>query len=95
MLKITVQNGGKDITVRLEGKVSGPWADELENTWHGLETSLGRKQLWVDLREVRYIDQAGRKVLTEMGKSHAEFLADSPLTRYFAEEAMRAAQVTK
>jgi hypothetical protein len=42
----------------------------------------------VDLRGVMYVDETGRKLLAEIhGRTGAEFVADTPLTKHFAEEA--------
>jgi hypothetical protein len=44
----------------------------------------------VDLRGVTFIDKAGRTVLAEIhSKTNADFLADTPMTKYFADEAKR------
>jgi hypothetical protein len=90
-LKITVQNGSNATTLRLEGRVVGPWVNELDRTWRGLAPSLGSKKLSVDLRGVTYVDQAGRDLLADIhNEADAELLADTPLTKYFAEEAEKA-----
>jgi anti-anti-sigma regulatory factor len=76
--------------VKLEGKIAGPWASEFDRTWHELAKSLNSRKLCVDLCEVTYVDEAGRKLLREIyQKTGAEIIGDSPLTKYFVEEAMR------
>jgi hypothetical protein len=90
MLKITVQESEGAETIKLEGKIAGPWVEELNRTWHALTPSLGRKQLELDMRGVGYVDNKGRKLLREIyQQTNASFLADSPLMQYFADEAMR------
>jgi len=55
-----------------------------------LAPSLGSKVLHLDLRDVAFVDAKGRQILREIyQKTNASFLADSPLTRYFADEAMQ------
>lgn len=74
--------------MRLEGRIAGPWVDEFDRTWRNLAPSLGLKKLSVDLRGVSYMDRSGRGILAEIyDQTGAEFLADTPLTKYFAEEA--------
>lgn len=52
--------------------------------------SLGSKRLCVDLREVLQMDADGRRVLAEIyKKTGADLLANTPMTKYFAEEARR------
>ena len=90
MLRITVQNGEKAQTIKLEGKVVGPWVEELERTCQSVVRSLGARELHLDLRGVGFVDAKGRGLLREMYlRTNARFLADSPLTRYVVEDAMR------
>jgi len=90
MLRITVEDSEWTETIKLEGKIVGPWVEELSRTWHSVASSLGRKQLRLDMRSVGFVDGKGRQLLREIyHATNAYFLADSPLTQYFAEEAMR------
>ena len=76
--------------IRLEGKIIGPWVEEFARTWHFLELSRGSKNLRLDLRGVSFVDVSGQRLLHEIyQKTHAAFLADTPLTHYFASEAMQ------
>ena len=62
----------------------------MSRAWQGLLPSLGSRKLRLDLCGVTFVDEDGRKLLAEIyGKTKAEILADSPLTKYFAEEARR------
>jgi hypothetical protein len=90
MLRITIHEGAKAQTIQLEGKIVGPWVEEFNRAWHLLAPSLGSKELHLDLRGVAFVDAKGRRLLREIyQKTNACFLADSPLTRYFADDAMR------
>jgi len=90
MLRITVQESEKAQSIKLEGKIVGPWVEELNSTWHSLKRSPGAMEVCLDLRGVSFVDAKGRQLLREIyRKTNARFLADSPLTRYFAEEAMQ------
>lgn len=90
MLRITVQQGERAQTIKLEGKIVGPWVEELNRTWQSLANSLGSKKLQLDLSGVAFVDAKGRQLLREIyQRTKASFLTDSPLTRYFAEDAMR------
>ena len=90
MLRITIHEGAKAQTIQLEGKIVGPWVEEFNRTWHSLVPSLGSKELHLDLRGVAFVDAKGAQLLREIyRKTNACFLADSPLTRYFADEAMQ------
>jgi hypothetical protein len=90
MLRITIHENAKDQTIQLEGKIAGAWVEEFNRTWHSVAPSLGSKQLHLDLRAVAFVDAKGRQLLREIyQKANARFLADSPLTRYFADDAMQ------
>lgn len=90
MLKITVDEGPEAAMLRLEGRVTGPWVNEFQQAWHSLAASLGSKKLSVDLRGVTHMNADGRRILAEIhDKTGAEFMADTPMIKYFAEEARR------
>lgn len=90
MLRISVTDNSESTTVKLEGKVVGPWVDELRTCWLSLATSLGSRALCLDLRGVSFVDAKGKALLREIyQKNSARFLADTPLTQYFAETAMQ------
>jgi hypothetical protein len=90
LLKITVSHEPEIATLRLDGRVVGPWVDEFRTAWNSLAASLGDRRLWVDLRGVTHVSAEGKRVLAEIHKATgAEFLADSPLTHYFADQARR------
>ncbi len=87
-LKITTDEGPKEITLKLEGRIAGLWVPEFRQAWKLLAGALRNKKLVVDLRGVTHVDVAGRESLAEVHKqTGARFLADTPMTTYFADEA--------
>jgi ABC-type transporter Mla MlaB component len=95
-LKVTIQHEeGKHVTLKIEGKVAGPMVSELRRAWRDLATVLGPRKLRVDLCGVTHLDGNGQSVLAEIhAKTGAEFLADTPLTKYFAEAVQRGIRTT-
>jgi anti-anti-sigma regulatory factor len=76
--------------LRLDGRVVGPWVQELDRAWRSLMGSPGSKKLLVDLCGVTYADSNGRQVLAEIHQATgAEFKADTPMGQYIAAEAKR------
>ena len=68
----------------------GPWASELDRTWRPLAASLGTKKMVVDICGVTYADLDGTRTLADIHRATgAEFVADTPMTKYFAAEAQR------
>lgn len=90
MLRIRVDERTDTTWLRLDGRVTGTWAKEFERAWQQLAGTLGSRKLGIDLRGVTHMDRNGQRVLADIyGQTAAEFLADSPMTIFFAEEARR------
>lgn len=89
MLRITFQEDAEGTTVKLEGKLSGPWVKELEQCWaeHPLQ---GSKQVIVDLSDVTYIDPEGKKLLARMTGEGVYLQGTQLMTRYIIDEITRA-----
>ena len=88
MLRISIKDDLPVATLKIEGKLVGPWAMELGRTWHDLWASASRMPLQVDIRGVTFADQTGTHILQEIVReTGAEILSDSPLTQYFANQA--------
>ena len=87
-MRITIHEEPQTSTLTLEGRVAGPLVDELVRVSRSLAASIGSKKLLVDLCGVTHMDLNGRQVLADLHRSTgADFVADTPMTKYFAEEA--------
>ena len=76
--------------MKLEGRMVGAWVTECKQAWLALESSLAPKRFTLDLRGVTFVDEAGLQLLREIYRATgAEIIANSPLTRHFADQAMR------
>jgi hypothetical protein len=90
MLRISVQPNSDSIAIILEGRVAGPWVDELNRTWAQLLPAVGTRKILLDLCNTTYADAAGIKVLRSIyGKTAAQIITSSPWTQYLAEEITR------
>lgn len=88
-LRITFEEGKGVLTIKLEGQVTGAQVDELSRAWRSMIPSFGHKNVVIDLHDLIFIDRAGIAVLAEIcRRTGTRFHADTPLTRYFAEEAL-------
>lgn len=86
-LRITFQNSAEAVEMKLEGRVAGPWVGELNRVWVETAPQLSRRKLIIDLHNVTYADEAGKQTLRAIyDESHAEFVANTPWTRFLAEE---------
>ncbi|HTZ58313.1 MAG TPA: hypothetical protein VMB49_09465 [Acidobacteriaceae bacterium] len=89
MLRISMNDDPTTATLKVEGKVVGPWARELGETWHGLWDPTSHKRLRLDICGVTFADARGTRIFGEIVRqTGAEIIADTPLTRYFATQAV-------
>ena len=68
MLRITTDDNTRVRTLRLEGRLEGPWAALLEKCWRKASGAGRRKAFRVDMSGVSFIDAAGRRVIAAMHK---------------------------
>lgn len=66
MLRITIDEYPESVTLRLEGKLIGPWVEEVEECWRRVFMMLGSRTVLVDLTAVDFVDPAGRVLLARM-----------------------------
>jgi anti-anti-sigma regulatory factor len=75
------------LTMKLEGRMVGPYVGECRQAWQTMNRSLDGKHLSLDLCDVTYIDESGLELLREIYRAtRATVLSDSPLTSHFAEQ---------
>ncbi len=78
------------MTIKLEGRVTGPWVAELSRLWQQTSSTLGSRQLSLDLRETTYADAGGIEALRAIySQTKAAILTSTPWTQYLAEEIAR------
>ena len=94
MLKITGQKDAvpASVSIILEGRLAGPWVDELNSYWHEISGDQQRGAV-VDLTGVTFIDADGKALLTKLWQQGAELLAAGCLTRCVVEEIMGSGRV--
>ena len=86
-LRITFQDTAEAVGMRLEGRVAGPWASELDRVWVETAPRLGSKKLVIDLHNVTYADESGKQVLRNIyAQTRAKLLTSTPWTQFLAEE---------
>lgn len=84
-MKVSISDEATVATLKVEGRVVGPWATELGRTWHALWCLTRQKRLLLDIRGVTFADPNGSRILGEIVRTTgAKIVADSPLTQYFA-----------
>ena len=87
VLRITVEENSHAIVIKLEGRIAGPWAAELDRLWQEKASSFSKRKTSLDLRETTFADAEGIRVLrTIYSQTGAAILAGTPWTQYLAEE---------
>lgn len=86
MLKITLLREIEPPTLKLEGKLSGPWVRELENSWteihkHGLAGTVP-----INLTDVTFISSEGKQLLKSMFQQGADLQSRSLMTRFIIKQ---------
>lgn len=89
MLRMTFDKGLEATTLKLEGKVTAPWADELQRTWDELAADRPAKSIIVDLSDVTFIDSEGKSILSWMSKQGADLRAGNLMTKYIVGDILR------
>jgi len=81
MLKITLLDSAKELRFRLEGRLSGPWVNELRQCWLTASSTTEGRRTVVDLRDVDFVDPAGETLLRELRGSGVELAAATPFMK--------------
>ena len=86
MLRITTDKNTQCVTLRLEGRLEGPWVGVLGQSFSAALRKLRGRRLRVDLNGVTFIDTAGKAALAQMYSRGAELLGEDLETRAIVAE---------
>jgi anti-anti-sigma regulatory factor len=86
MFRATVEHDGELVTLRIEGRLSGPCLAELENCWRQTMAGNGSRRLVVDLKEVTFVSAEGKQLLERLCRSGAQLTGDGLMTRALVEQ---------
>ncbi len=88
MLKITTLILADSTTFKLEGRLAGPWVQELERCWDCNVGTMTLHPLTVDLSAVTYVDSDGKDLLKQIHRQGAKLVASGCLTSCIVNEIM-------
>ena len=91
MLKITTLTNAESTALRLEGRLAGPWVQELERCWDSVVGATTNHPLTVDLSAVTYVDSDGKDLLKKIHKQGARLVASGCLTSCIVNEIVNVA----
>ena len=86
MLKITIEDGSRELRFRLEGKLSGAWVNELRQVWQTASSTTAGRSTVADLSDVDFVDDCGHSLLAEMHHAGVGLVGVTPLIRAVMEE---------
>ena len=68
MLKISVKDeqAAKPVLLEVEGRLAGPWVEELERSWQAERERAPSEGILVRLAHVSFIDEAGKELLSKI-----------------------------
>ena len=92
MLRITVLDGGGKQTLKVEGKLAGPWVSELELAWNQVRQRGPGRQIVVDLSDMTSIDPRGKSALIAMIADGARLTAKGLYCEYVVSELTKRAR---
>jgi outer membrane protein TolC len=86
MLRVTtkVEEEPGSVTLKLEGKLAGPWVDEFERCW--CLTVEKWKNIMVELTGVTFIDSRGKCLLAKIHGQGAKLIGTGLMTKSIIEE---------
>lgn len=92
MLKITTLTNAESTALRLEGRLAGPWVQELERCWDSVVGMPTRHPLTVDLSAVTDLDPDGKDLLKKIHRQGARLVASGCLTSCIVIEIVQVAR---
>lgn len=86
MLRITLEKAMTGPTMKLEGRLVGPWVTELQQLWETIRDSEEHGNFRVDLKGVTSIDERGKALLRQIHKQDGTIIAPGCWTKAIMEE---------
>jgi hypothetical protein len=86
MLRITTETARFERTLRLEGRLVGPWVGELARTWGKLCAERDARSIRVDLDGVTFVSPSGKSLLRMIHLEGGTLVAGGFMARAIVEE---------
>lgn len=87
MLKITACINPSHAVFELEGKLAGPWVEELRECWR--KAAVSDRPVRVMLCAVTFVDEEGKRLLAEMHRQGADLVAEGCMNQVIVERIVR------
>jgi anti-anti-sigma regulatory factor len=86
MLRITIIKNSNAATLRVEGRLTGPWVGELDQAWRAVAADFADGRVSVDLTDVTFVGEDGKKLLGTMYGEGVKFKTSRCGTRSIVDE---------
>jgi ABC-type transporter Mla MlaB component len=86
MLRVTETRTEHGTWLILEGRLTGPWVDEVKRCWKRLLARGTGQATFIDVREVSFIDESGKALLSEMHHAGARLVSSGVLMNSVVQE---------
>lgn len=86
MLRITTDMTEGAATLILEGRLAGIWVTELERCWHAVRATRPGQSICIDMRDLTFVDAAGKQLLADMHECGADLVASGCWMKSIVEE---------
>jgi aryl-alcohol dehydrogenase-like predicted oxidoreductase len=90
MLRITTRNEDAATIFIVEGKLIGPWVQELEKCWRAAISVEPRSPILVNLAKVSFIDDIGKQLVAQMRRSGVRLTGAGLIAEFICTEIERA-----
>jgi outer membrane protein TolC len=80
MMKVTMEEAEGQKILRVEGRIAGPWAEELGRYWDEFVASAGKQKIVLQLQDATFIDETGKALLQRVALAGAEIRGCGCLT---------------
>jgi anti-anti-sigma regulatory factor len=91
MIRVTMEDLGAVLRLKVDGRLDGIWVPELEQCWRSFAERSPGITLIVDLTGTEFVDLAGKYLLSLMHQSGVQLTADSPYMKLLVAEILGAA----
>jgi anti-anti-sigma regulatory factor len=95
MFRAMVEHHGELVTLRIEGRLSGPCLAELDNCWRQMTNGNGTRHVIVDLKEVTFVSSQGKQMLERFCRAGAELTGDGLMTRALVEQITQSVELVE
>ncbi|GJL59469.1 MAG: hypothetical protein NPIRA03_23260 [Nitrospirales bacterium] len=86
MFRITSERSEAGLTIKLEGRLVGPWVSEFQHYWTSNRVAEDSDTILVDLRDMISVDERGKALLRQIYQHGGTLIASGCLTKAIVEE---------